>query len=409
MKLDEAVTIDDDVRQFVRWALGLLGRSASHSFEHNDAAPIQVDRAFVSQLIEQLNADDRSPYAIPAQPAARVHEISARLLNAYQVDGGKLQLSGCTLEERPVLRQTILDEADAGQPHLTHRFADARGFVLSSAECGDLGLYSVQPPTGTLPKLGREDVRAWCASVDSHAQGEPENGEVTAEPSEQLASVVWCPFAEGKIEFVIGKVSAEIPFAGWARHLVTGLVAAPAFTCPVTGIQSHHIVATDDGRITVADAIRVCAVSDRRVLLSELESCELTGQMVLPEYLLTCPVSGQKIVESAFETCGTCLQAVSPACVAGGVCAACRTMQSIRTDDPRMARIFGEYPRLDQWRNWRISETATSYILIAAALIKRLLVVINKEDLELVRVATRNRFSSHWSEPPLSERQDLLR
>lgn len=83
-------------------------------------------------------------------------------------------------------------------------------------------------------------------------------------------------------------------------------------------------------------------------------------------------------------------------------------MIPVRKDDPRMARVLGEYPRLDRWSNWRIGETSTSYVLVAAALIKRILVVVNKESLEMVRLATRNRFSSHWVEPPLTERQEFL-
>ena len=73
-----------------------------------------------------------------------------------------------------------------------------------------------------------------------------------------------------------------------------------------------------------------------------------------------------------------------------------------------MARVLSEYPRLDRWRKWRIAETSTSYVLVAAAFIKRLLVVVNKESLEVLRLATRNRFSSHWDEPPPTERQEYL-
>jgi hypothetical protein len=224
-----------------------------------------------------------------------------------------------------------------------------------------------------------------------------------------VASLVWCQYAAGKIAFVIDDASAEVAFSGWAQQLVAGLVELPPFHCPATGIPSHAIAATDDGQLTAREAIKACATSGRRALISELAECEVTGKTVLPEFLVTCPVSGQRVLESALEPCATCQQSVSPGCLENGVCEACRSLTPIRKDDPRMARVLGEYPRLDRWRNWRIGETSTSYVLVAAALIKRVLVVVNKETLEMVRLATRNRFSSHWSEPPLTERQELLR
>lgn len=453
MNLDDVETIDDGARQFVLWALAMLGVSASTSdrdesrydipkihqaffrgakvaqlvyggvstsledpsqvladgaeqLPSDDAALIPVDEPFLAWLMDQLRCVANVPYGVPTFPAVRVHEISARLFEAYTVDGGTLHLSGCTLEERPVLRQTWLDSSSEHPPRLVHRFTDTEGALVPNSDVEALGLSSIQPPAGSLPPLSQEDVRAWCAAA---TRTPATNGDMMPSEAAVVASVVWCPFAAGKVEFVIGDTSAEVPFSGWARKLATGLVEPPAFECPVTGIQSYMIATTDDGRITAREAIQVCAISGRRVLISELKKCELTGQVVLPEYLQTCPVSGQTILDSAFTECGTCQQMVSPACLEHGICGACRTMIPICKDDPRMARVFGEYPRLDRWRNWRIGETSTSYILVAAAFIKRVLVVVNKESLELVRLATRNRFSSQWAEPPLTERQELLR
>lgn len=453
MKLDEEVTNDEGVRQFVLWALETLKVSVASSdrdeltfdipeshraFFHgakiarlvygggarpaenspsvpvdeteqlhrDDTTLVPVDDQFLAWLMEQLSCADHVPYAVSTQPALRVHEISARLFEAYTVDGGTLHLSGCTLEDRPLLRQTWLVSHDSNQPRLVHRFTDSQGVILAKVEVAALGLTSYQPPAGSLPRLGQEDVRAWCSVAQEDLAA---TGDAIPDRAAGVASVFWCQFAAGKIEFVIDDVSAEVAFSGWARQLVAGLVDPPAFQCPVTGIQSHAIAATDDGQIAAREAIQVCAMSDRRVLISELEECERTGQSVLPEYLVTCPVSGQRILRSALEPCSTCQQPVSPTCLENEICEACRTMIPVRKDDPRMARVLGEYPRLDRWTNWRIGETSTSYVLVAAAFIRRVLVVVNKENLEMLRLATRNRFSSRWSEPPLTERQELLR
>ncbi len=453
MKLDEALTIDDGVRQFVPWALETLKFSAAKSgsdgltfdipdsrrsyfrgakivrlvyggdspstedsppvsgddaeqVQPDDIKLVSVDDQFLAWLMKQLSCAENVPYAVSTLPPLRVHEISARLFQDYTVDDGTLHLSGCTLEDRPLLRQTWLVAGDSNQPRLVHRFTDSQGVVLAEDAIAVLGVTAYQPPTATLPRLGHEDVRAWCAAAQEKLAA---TGDAIPDHSAVVASLFWCQYAAGKIEFVIDDVTAEVAFSGWARQLVTGLVDSPPFQCPATGIQSHAIAATDSGQIAAREAIQACAISGRRVLINELEKCEQTGETVLSEYLLECPVSGQRILDSAFVTCSTCQQSVSPACLENEICKACRTTIPIRKDDPRMARVLGEYPRLDRWSHWRIGETSTSYVLIAAAFIKRVLLVVNKENLEIVRLATRNRFSSIWSEPPVTERQELLR
>jgi hypothetical protein len=62
-----------------------------------------------------------------------------------------------------------------------------------------------------------------------------------------------------------------------------------------------------------------------------------------------------------------------------------------------MARLLDEHPPLDRWRNWRISETATVYILTASGWFNRLLVVVDKDSLELKCLATGSRLRVGWS------------
>ncbi len=448
MKLNELDKIDDGTRQFALWALAVLGMPVSEDacFEvpaayqadfggaltvrlvHGqdslatgkspaetppdaelgaaEASDVAVDREFVEWLMERLRSAPRTPDALPAPAPIRVHDLSTRLFAAYTVDQGSLHLSGCTLEERPVLRQTWLKDSSSEPLRLAHRYTDAEGCNLPAAMVAALGIETVRPPEGPLPRLSAVDVAAWSAAANRSAST---GGDRPPQGAPELVSIVWCQFAAGKIAFVIGQATAEIPFSGWARRLAMGEVQPPAFVCPVTGIESYSIAATDDGRITAREAIRACAISGRRVLLSDLKTCELTDQAVLPEYIGTCPVSGQVVLASLLTTCDTCHAKVSPVCVKHGTCAACRHLVSVSKDDPRMARVLGEYPQLDRWRRWRIGETSTSYILVAAALIKRVLIVLDKDSLEPIRLATRSRFASLWVDPPLTERQELLR
>ncbi len=171
-------------------------------------------------------------------------------------------------------------------------------------------------------------------------------------------------------------------------------------------VRSDH--RTDDGRLTVAEAIGICAETGRRALQIELETCAATGRTALEERFATCPVSEQRVLQSALETCEDCQQSVSPNVLEKGHCAACRGVHAVDKDDPRMARVLGEYPKLDRWRYWTIAETATVYILVATGVTRRLLVVLNKESLEVLRVARRGRFAQTWSDVTPGESDNLL-
>ena len=107
-------------------------------------------------------------------------------------------------------------------------------------------------------------------------------------------------------------------------------VLPPPYECPLSGRSSYHLAATDDGRITVAEAIVTCAESSRRVLEDELQLCAVTGRRVLPEFLQECPCSRRDLVlVSVLETCS-----VVPAAGESRErwtmqgCAACRQLQA---------------------------------------------------------------------------------
>ena len=74
-----------------------------------------------------------------------------------------------------------------------------------------------------------------------------------------------------------------------------------------------------------------------------------------------------------------------------------------------MARMLHEHPLLDRWHHWRISETATVYILVACGWFRRLLAVVDKESLELKRLATANRLATAWNVVDPSQHEYVLR
>ena len=96
--------------------------------------------------------------------------------------------------------------------------------------------------------------------------------------------------------------------------------------------------------------------------------------------------------------CGVCRQRVSPQVLEKNQCLACRQMKAVKKADPRMARLLHEHPRLDRWRRWRMSETARVYVLVATGWLRRLLVVVDKETLDIRHMAIGGRLSHRWAE-----------
>jgi hypothetical protein len=69
---------------------------------------------------------------------------------------------------------------------------------------------------------------------------------------------------------------------------------------------------------------------------------------------------------------------------------------------------LGEYPALDRFRRWFLSETATVYIVCASRLLKRFLIVVDKETIEVLRLAKRGWLAKKWTDLESAERSDLL-
>jgi hypothetical protein len=340
-------------------------------------------------------------HAVPAGQPQSVRDLAAALYGAYTVEGGRVHLGGCRLEDRPLVRLAPPDAAAGAAP----RYAWPDGTQPDAALRQALGVEKLVelagPPAGHTPAEAEALVESARAAVGAR----PTNGG----PAAGEATLVWCKFAEGRIEFVIGERTADVPFAGWARLLAEGSARPPPFVCPASGVESYRGAATDDGRVTAAEAIEACRVSGRRVLAKELETCPATGTRALGEYLVACPVSADRVLKSALVECSSCRQAVAPKAIASGQCAACRELRRVSKDDPRMARVLGELPGLDRWGSWRIAETKRAYVLVATSFVRRLLAVIDKNTLEPLHLATAGRWFSSWSEVPPEQRGELLR
>jgi hypothetical protein len=327
-----------------------------------------------------LPPTDRLTHVVPADQPQSVAEVAARLFPAYTVDEGHVSLAGCSLEDRLFLRLGFRDGDRTCEIFLNGEGQEVdEEPVRGLAEC---------PPLGRAPQpLGPEIERLMAGGTRLAEEHLP--GGAALELADSTA--VWCKFADGKLRFTIGAAAVDLPFSGWARGL-----QAPPFVCQYTGESTYHLAATDDGRIVAAERIETCAETGRRLLSSELVTCSATGRRVAAELVEACPVSGRRLLQSTMVHCGTCRQRVSPAALERNQCLACRKLKRVSKADPRMARLFDEHPPLDRWPRWRIAETARVYVLVASGWLRRLLVVVDKESLELRLLATGSRLTAAW-------------
>lgn len=371
---------------------------------------------FVAWLRRTLTSQGHLSYAAPVGQPHSVHEISGNLFSAYTVDGGNVRLGGCHLEDRLVARLVYQlkpnEPSDAerqielfigpdGKP-ITPELIETLGICeLDSQEevprVSDRQLAGLVAIGGRLATAGAERIRRTAAEQQNGALAKASFAKPPRAVLQSL-DLITCKFVEGKLCFNIGEQTVEAAFAGWARNLT-----APPCICPQTGRETYHLTLTDDGRPAAAEEIEACAASGRRVIRSELVRCTETGRWVLPEFIESCPISGEPVSKDALVTCSVCGQRVSPAVVKEGTCSACRGLESVGWGDDKLMRVVKAHPGLARWRRWQIAETHDVYVVVAFGLVQRLLVVVDKDNLEPRHAAVGRRGKAAWR--PLESEQ----
>jgi hypothetical protein len=323
-------------------------------------------------------------HVAPAQQPSSVPEITEILFPAYTVDDGRVSLAGCALEDRLVLQLVYQLGGQTLEVYLNSQGKEVDGQPI--AQDREMKLVPLANPPDQL----EADLERLLAAGRRLAEER-----LPAGASLELVGcrAIWCKYVEGKLRFAIAAASMDLPFSGWTRTL-----SPPPFVCPHTGAATFRLAATDDGRIAAAERIETCAETGRRLLSTELVRCAATGRRVCPELAEACPISAQRLLRAEMVPCGSCRQRVSPQVVERNQCLACRRLKAVKKADPRMARLLHEHPALDRWRRWRMSETSRVYVLVAAGWLKRLLVVVDKETLELRHMATGSRLSPRWAD-----------
>ena len=323
-----------------------------------------------------MNGTIRITHAVSAAGPENVAELSRRLFPAYTIDGGRVHLAGCTLDDRLFAR---LEGRPGEQP--ADLVVDAQGETAGSELIHWLGLEQTVPWEKPTPA-------AVAAVEDFQATTLPRIQRQLADQGGfhvESLTALWAKFAAGKLRFSAGPQSVDLAFAGWARTL-----SAPPFLCPYSGLQTFHLAVTDDGRIAAFEGIARCDVSGRRTVANELVECAASKRRVLKELTERCPVSGARVLSTEMTVCAMCGQRVSPTCIVHGRCAACRNLHRVEKTDPRVVQLLEKNPTLALWSNWRIGETQTVTIFVAQRWLKRVLAVVRKDSFDVALLATGN-------------------
>ena len=385
-----------------------LGDSTAPGSHPGHATPPETDRTVESTAPEALlfgwlvGTDPGSrrhpacPSRRPAEPSARGRRQAVRRLRGRTV---RAHIAGCTLEDPAISVATLLRRSPDRPPQITTAYFAADGKPLSSDRINQLGLDTLAPLGEPRPKIPASQIKLLTAAGKRA---------LAAHPDHELdhpiaATILWVKYVTGRRQFTIGEASAILRFEGWARTL-----DPPPFVCQHSRLSTYRVAATDDGRIVAAEAIEVCEHSGRRTIGSELTTCCVTGKRVLKEFVAVCPALGKPALIEEFIRCPRCRQEVCQAAIEGPGCRGCMSLQRVDRDDPRMVWLLGEFPQLDRFRHFELSETAQVYILQTRGWWKKLLLVLDRESLEVRHAATQGRFGKEWLPIDDAERRRLL-
>ena len=364
------------------------------------AAPIEQwawGREPASRLFEAFLAAGEIPNAQPRLQPSRVHEISEYLLKPYSAQNGRIHLGGCTMEWSPLWLVLSLRDAAPSESSESSESSAAAGpspaETKTNVSLDKLLLDSAgRPATGEEIGLGDFESLELLPSAPSANVKAP-----TLDRPPLLCVPIWRSWVRGRVVAEVEDACVAVDVEGWATELASGQAKLPPFDVG-SGEPSYRVAADDDGDIGPDTATAVCAESGRRLLCSKLQHCGASEVWVSPKYVLPCPVTGVRVRKSELVDCNMCCQAVAPQAVVSGRCEVCRSLKSIAKEDALVARIIGEFPRLDEYGGWRIGESRDSYVLTAGRFLWRLLIVIDKKTFELSHVATGFRWIRGWTE-----------
>jgi hypothetical protein len=374
------------------------GTECSKGDPNDIAVNLKVHFALESCDIMSQDSDStpalRPSHLAPARQPNHVRDIAARLLSAYNVEGGSVHIAGCTLDDVPVVRISCSTSTD--EPFVAHVIfgqANEQGKLVDPELSSTLELANLVPaerPTSIPP---REVDRLVTAAIECARKSLQ-----TPSARPNAVALIWCKYARIKIQFTAGAATAQTSFAGWA----SAIEPAP-FHCAISATETFSVASSSDNRIVAADQLGVCQQTGQRLPSCELVESAVSGQLVSATLTTRCPVIGESILLAEMATCPSCRQSVSPNAITASRCRACRTASPIQKDDTRLIKILARHPSVAQWNWFRLTETEQVFVLVASGFFHRRLLVFDKENVAVLHVAKGNRLSTEWPQLDVEE------
>lgn len=375
---------DQSRRQFMRWLERVQQGTGDDAVATTATAEVQAVRQTIDS-VDPPAAAAPTVEAIPVGDPQQVRELSPSILGCYHVIDGHSELSGCTLEPRPLLRVT--SEVDAG--HVHHRWFGGDGQPLDADLIERLGLTDLAPCDERLRASDAPVVRHW---IDAALQGQ------TTSPW-LAATIVWCRWASGAVAFRFGNgAEGRCNFAGWAIDFVHGSQRPEKFRCAASGEESFEVLALADGTVTVPQAVARCEATGTLTLISKLKPCEVSGSRVLGDLLVQCPISGLWALPDRLERCLWCGRQVVAGRIEQQLCSDCRGGQEIASDDALLAGLIADnraLSRYGHWRGWR--DQAVAVLVGRRWLGGQIAIVYDRQQNRIRQTARRGRFSPRWT------------
>ena len=360
-----------------RWSLRRSKRDEAATEEIQPLLEATSEQDVILGLISLINQKPEPPSLRPSHQPLAVHEITESLFAAYRLDGGKLHVAGCQLEDIPFLRMTTLTEsADNESPSLSHQFFDASGQEVPVSTIKDLGLDQA---VGCQDIPHRIDERV--LSVRKQMVDQTTGGAV---------SLVWARHASGLLRFEFGEESVDTDFHGWVKTL-----KPPAAICPQTGAETYHLATTDDGKIIAAEQVALCEVSGKRCTSDELETCAETGKRVAPELLTTFAFTGDPVLKTQMQRCERCRSWVPASRLSRTGCVVCDSAKRTTQLPVSPEVLFAGFPKLVN-QSWFATEMEDKTILVNEGWFRRRVAIVDNSTHKLVYLAEASRLSSVW-------------
>ena len=330
-------------------------------------------------LIEQI------PLATIVDQPASVAELSAVLLSRYQVENGTIRIAGCSIDDDPIFELSTPTEQATS-------FCDRTGNPIASELADAIGLHNIE----TVDQIPRHVRPAEFERDFAHVQNVLLDSAFLQQET-QITRVIWAKRALGKITFSIGDANEQVTFDGWTKQLASGKAVRFPFICPATKLSGYSIVADGQGKLTVPDAIRVCAITGESRVFTDLVQSSLSDRWAIPESIAMCCFSGDRLIADEKSVCPRCLQEISPTYQKRFGCDGCLRIPSATQDLREKYRALIDSICNEKSKNKiRIRETDARVYLLNRSFWTQSLFIVDKQTATTLLHRRANRWFGGW-------------